>query len=117
MYYMLMIHVKESDWTGMDEAQQAEIMSQHEALEQSLRKSGKYLGCGGLATTDAATTVRFEGAKALVVDGPFAETKEQFGGYYLVDAKDLDDAIEIAKRIPHVADASIEIRPVLDLRT
>jgi len=63
-----------------------------------------------------ATTLRYENGRRIVTDGPYAETKEQFGGYYVVDAKDLDDAIEIASRIPLTARASVEIRPVQDLR-
>jgi hypothetical protein len=86
-------------------------------LEQDLRKAGKYRGCGGLAATSAATTVRLGSGKPLITDGPFAETKEQFGGYYLVEATDLDDAMSYAARIPGMGNRAVEVRPVLDFRT
>jgi hypothetical protein len=117
MIYMLMIYADEADWTTKSEAEMAPIMREHERLEQDLRKAGKYRGCGGLGPTSAATTVRLGANKPLVTDGPYAETKEQFGGYYLVDAQDLDEALAFAARIPGVGNRAVEVRPVLDLRT
>lgn len=112
MYYALFIYADEAEWTRHDEAKQSEVMSRHEELERDLRKAGKYVDCGGLHPTEAATTLRIENGKTLVTDGPYAETKEQLGGFYLVDAKDLDDALSIAKRIPVTGRGAIEIRPI-----
>ncbi len=116
MNYMLLIYADESGWTGKTETEMAPIMERHEQLERELRRAGAYRGCGGLAPTSAATTVRLENGRRLVSDGPYAETKEQFGGYYVIDAKSLDDAIDIAARIPFAARGGVEIRPVMDLR-
>lgn len=112
MRYILLIHSDESVWTRYDEATQAGVMKQHEELERELRKAGKYHDCGGLATTDSATTLRYKDGESFITDGPYAEAREQFGGYYVVDAADLDDAIAIAKRIPVTPDGSVEIRAV-----
>lgn len=117
MVYMLMIYADEADWTTKSEAEMAPVMRAHEELEQDLRKAGKYRGCGGLAPTSAATTVRIRAGKPLITDGPYAESKEQFGGYYVVEANDLDEALSFAARIPGVADRAIEVRPIVDFRT
>ena len=117
MIYLLMIYANEADWTTKSEDEMAPVMRAHDRLEQDLRKAGKYRGCGGLAPTRAATTVRIRAGKPLITDGPYAETKEQFGGYYLVEATDLDEALSFAARIPGVGDRAIEVRPVLDFRT
>jgi hypothetical protein len=117
MVYILMIYANEADWTTKTEAEMAPVMTAHEQLEQDLRKTGKYRGCGGLAPTSAATTVRLSSGKPVITDGPYAETKEQFGGYYLIDAKDLDEALSFAGRIPGMGSRAVEVRPVLDFRT
>ena len=117
MIYILMIYADEADWTTKSEAEMAPVMREHERLELDLRKAGKYRGCGGLAPSSAATTVRLGASKPLITDGPYAETKEQFGGYYLIDAHDLDDALSFAARIPGVGHRAVEVRPVLDFRT
>ena len=116
MIYMLMIYSREADWTTKSEAEMAPIMSEHERLEQDLRKAGKYRGCGGLAPTSAATTIRLGTGKPVVTDGPFAETKEQFGGYYVIDANNLDEALAFAARIPGFGNRAVEVRPVADFR-
>jgi hypothetical protein len=112
-----MIYADEADWTTKSEAEMAPIMNAHEELEQALRRAGKYKGCGGLAPTTAATVLRISDGKAVITDGPYAETKEQFGGYYLVDAKDLDEALSFAARIPGFGNRAIEVRPVMDFRS
>src|SRR5215470_13667205 len=117
MVYMLMIYADEADWTTKSEAEMAPIMSEHERLEQDLRKTGQYRGCGGLAPTASATTVHFDDGRPLVTDGPYAETREQFGGYYLIDVKNLDEALSVAGRIPGVGKRAVEVRPVLDFRS
>ena len=117
MIYILMIYADEGDWTTKSEAEMAPVMNAHAELEQALRKAGKYKGCGGLAPATSATTLRIRNGKPLVTDGPYAETKEQFGGYYVVEAKDLDEALSFAARIPGMGSRAVEVRPVLDFRT
>lgn len=112
MLYFLAIHGDESIWTRNSEEQQALVMKAHEELERELRASGRYRGCAGLATSDTATTVRERDGGFLVSDGPFAEAKEQFGGFYLIDAADLDEAIAVARRIPVTPGGGVEVRPV-----
>jgi hypothetical protein len=112
MLYMLLIYAKEAEWNAFSEAEQAAVMRDHERLEDDLRNAGAYRSCGALEQTGAATTVRVRGGKTVVTDGPFAETKEQFGGYYIVDAKDLDAAMAFAARIPPARWGAVEIRPL-----
>ena len=112
MRYILLIHAEEEVWTNYDAETQAEQMKRHEELERDLRKAGKYVDCSGLATTNTATTVRFKEGETFITDGPYAEAREQFGGYYVVDAKDIDDAIAIAKRIPVTTNGGVEIRKI-----
>ncbi len=116
MIYMLMIHCEEPVWTRYDEAQQAENMRAHEELARDLEKADQYRGCGGLEPTGAATTLRARGGAVTVTDGPYAESREQFGGYYVVEVDDLDQAIAIARRIPLTPNAAVEIRPIADFR-
>lgn len=115
MQFMLLIYEDESIY-GEDPNDPAlmTIVGQHRALAQSL---GKTLVSGsGLNTTHSATTVRTKNGKVKSVhDGPFAETKEQLGGYYIVDVPDLDAALAIAKRIPMLKDGSVEIRPLMHM--
>ena len=115
MRYMLLIYSNEADWETSSEAEQGAIMRDHTRLMDDLVKAGKYKTCDALEPIRTATTVRVRGGKTLVTDGPFAETKEQLGGYYLVDAKDLDDVIAIAARIPTVRNGSIEVRPIREV--
>ncbi len=117
MIYMLMIYANEADWATKTEAEMAPMMEAHAQLEEDLRKAGKYRGCGGLAPSSAATTIHLGSGKPVVTDGPYAETKEQFGGYYVIDARDLDEALAFAGRIPGMGKRAVEIRPILDLRT
>ena len=112
MQYMLLIHAEEEVWTNHDEATQAGVMKDHEALDRDLRQAGQYIDCRGLTPTHAATTLRYKEGESFLTDGPYAETREQFGGYYLVDAKNLDDAIAIARRIPVTPNGAVEIRTV-----
>ena len=112
MNYVLLIHAEEEVWTNHDEETQSRVMKAHEELERELRKAGKFRNCGGLAPTHTATTVRFKEGESFITDGPYAEAKEQFGGFYVVEARDLDDAIAIAKRIPVTPNGAVEIRTV-----
>jgi hypothetical protein len=115
MRYLLLIYqdeVAHSHWT--QEQLAAEYQAYNEFTE-SVAKSGALQSGEPLMPTNTATTVRVRNSKTLTTDGPFAETKEQLGGYYLVNCKDLDEAIALAARIPAATDGSIEIRPVMEL--
>lgn len=112
MKYMFLIYVDESDpRSGGSE----EDMAGHVALARDAMARNAYVTCDALAQTPAATTVRVREGKALVTDGPFAETKEALGGYYVLECKDLDEAIAYAAKIPPVTRGSIEIRPVMEI--
>src|SRR5262245_6115642 len=113
MQYLLLIYLEESRWEKLGDAEQQKIYQQYRDLIGDLQKSGKYLGGHELQPTSTATTVRLRNGKKSVTDGPFAETKEQLGGYFLVEAKDLDEAMAMAARIPSAATGAIEIRPVV----
>ena len=115
MEYMLLIYNSEADGKKMSAAQQGEIFQEYMTFTQDLTKSGKNKGGNPLEQTTTATTVRVRNGKTVVTDGPFAETKEQLGGYYLVEAKDLDEAISIAAKIPGAKHGSIEVRPVMKI--
>ena len=115
MDYMLLIYGSEEQAQKMSAAEGQQMFQEYMAFTQDLSKSGKNKGGAPLERTTAATTVRVRNGKTQVTDGPFAETKEQLGGYYLVEAKDLDDAIAIAARIPGAKHGSIEVRPVMKI--
>ena len=112
MKYMLLIYLDED---GLSETDRAECYVQSAQFAVQLSKTGQYLGAGPLHPTSTATSVRIRDNKRLVTDGPFAETREQLGGYFLVDAKDLDEAIGIAEGIPAGRWGTVEIRPVMEI--
>ena len=114
MEYLLLIYENEKAWEGMPEAQKGAIFGEYGAFTEDIKKRGNYKGGNPLQPVATATTVRVKGGKTLATDGPFAETKEQLGGYYLVDAKDLDEAIALAARIPAARTGSIEVRPIMN---
>lgn len=114
MQYLLLIYETEREfYDALGETEKQEIYRQYRELIQELEKSGKYIGGHQLQPIGTATTVRVRDGKSAVTDGPFAETKEQLGGYFLVEAKDRDEALAIAARIPSVHRGSIEVRPVV----
>ncbi|MGH9158929.1 MAG: YciI family protein [Vicinamibacteraceae bacterium] len=115
MRYMLLIYEREADWAALSEAERDQMIGEYYQLTDSLQSSGAYLAGAPLQPTPTATTVRVRDGKTVTTDGPFAETREQLGGYYLVDAKNLDEAIAIAGRIPGARLGSIEVRPVLEM--
>ena len=113
MQYLLLIYDNEQRWATYSKEDAETIMGDYRSLTQSLAQSGNYKGGNQLQPVAAATTVRVRGGKRQTTDGPFAETREQLGGYFLVDAADLDEAIAIAERIPAAATGSIEVRPIV----
>jgi hypothetical protein len=113
MQYLLLIYDQESQWGNLNEAEQGKLMQEYGELIKSIQQSGHYLASSQLHPVSKATTVRVRDGKKLVTDGPFAETKEQLGGFYLIEAKDLDDAVAIAARVPSARWGSIEIRPLV----
>src|SRR5712675_1405891 len=115
MEYMLLIYNSEADDKKMSQETYQQIFQEYMTFTQDITKSGKNKGGAPLEQTATATTVRVRNGKTVVTDGPFAETKEQLGGYYLVEAKDLDEALSIAARIPGAKFGSIEVRPVMKI--
>jgi hypothetical protein len=116
MQYMLMCCIDEKAWTQLPDSNRDKIMGEYGALIQSLVTSGQFRGGGQLCSTSSATTVRMKGGKLALTDGPFAETKEQLGGYHLVECRDLDEALSIASRIPTLpAGGAIEVRPFVSI--
>jgi hypothetical protein len=112
MQYLLMIYTEESRMLAMSESEAAAQMAAYAEFTESIVKSGQLRAGDRLRPTSTATTVRVKDGKTLTTDGPFAETREQLGGYYLVEAKDLDEAVGIAARIPSARSGSIEVRPI-----
>jgi hypothetical protein len=113
--YALLICVEEKLMADMTEAEGAESMAAYERFMQEMGSRGVIQGGDRLRPVSDATTVRVRGGEVLTADGPFTETKEQIGGYFVVDCKDLDEAIEVAAKIPGAALGSIEVRPIWDM--
>jgi hypothetical protein len=113
MQYLLLIHDKESEWGTLTEAQQSAMMKEYQDFTKSINESGHWRASSQLHPVSKATTVRIRDGKKMVTDGPFAETKEQLGGFYLVEAKDLDEAVALAARVPSARFGSIEVRPLV----
>jgi hypothetical protein len=113
MQYLLLIYRNEAEQAKMDAAALQKMGGDYGAFTQSIIQSGNFKAGDGLQPTSTATTVRVRDGKTLTTDGPFAETREQLGGYYLVEAKDLDAALEIAARIPGAKVGSVEVRPIM----
>jgi hypothetical protein len=113
MQYMLLIYGDEASWGSASAEEQAKSMQEWNDYTQWLKDSGAHIAGDALAPTTAATTVRVRDGKTLTTDGPFAETKEQLGGYYLIEAANLDDAIAAAARCPGAFGGTMEVRPVV----
>jgi hypothetical protein len=113
MQYLLLIYENEKRWSTMTESDRGAEYAEYTSFTEDIKKAGKMVAGDALQPTTTATTVRVRDGKRLTTDGPFAETKEQLGGYYLVDAKDLDEALAIAARIPAARSGSIEVRPIM----
>lgn len=115
MKYMLLIHGEEHAWSSLSENDQKAMSAEYGKFTESIQATGNLIAGAQLRPTSSATSVRLRDGKRLVTDGPFAETREQLGGYYLIDAKDLDEAIGIAARIPSARFGTIEVRPVVEM--
>jgi hypothetical protein len=114
MKYLCLIYSDESQWARMSKAEIDALMGDYFTFTQDIQKSGHFVAGDELQPTQSATTVRVRNGKVSTTDGPFAETKEQLGGYYLINAKDLNDAIQVAARIPSAQGGSIEVRPLME---
>jgi hypothetical protein len=112
MQYLLLIHGDGETFDAMSDEQQNEMLREFGEFTSDLRESGAYVDSNRLAPSPTASTVRVRGGETIVTDGPYAETKEQLGGYYLVETESIDEALEWAARIPAVRFGSVEVRPV-----
>ena len=115
MQYLCLIYDDESLWANMPEGERNAVYNEYIGFTQSIKDSGALVAGDALEPTQTATTVRVRNDETLTTDGPFAETKEQLGGFYLIDAADLDEAIEIAAQIPGASHGTIEVRPVWEM--
>jgi hypothetical protein len=114
MRYLCLIYTDEAAEGRRRQAEQQKLMAEYYAFTDEIRKAGAYRASDALHPTSTATTVRVREGAIQTTDGPFAETKEQLGGYYLLECKDLDEAIQWAAKIPNARDGCVEIRPVVD---
>ena len=112
MQYLLLIYSNEAEAAKADQAALGKLMGEYRDFTQGIVQAGQFKAADRLKPSSTATTVRVRNGKAVTTDGPFAETREQLGGYYLIDVKNLDEATAIAARIPTARDGSIEVRPV-----
>jgi len=113
MQYMLLIYGDQNGWQSRSEEENNQLMQDYYRFTEDLQKSGSMVGGDALEPTQTATTVRVRNDETLTTDGPFAETKEQLGGYYIVDVGSLDEALEWAAKIPGAKHGSVEVRPVM----
>jgi len=115
MKYLCLIYSDETQWPKLPKADADKWMGEYMEFTDHIKQSGHYVGSNRLQPTQAATTVRIRNGKLSTTDGPFAETKEQLGGYYLIEARDLNEAIQVASRNPGARHGSVEVRPVMDV--
>ena len=114
MKYLCLFYDEEKKLNSMSMADGEAFMGEYFGFTEGIKKSGHYLGGNALQPVQTATTVRVRNGKMSTTDGPFAETQEQLGGYYLIEAKDLNDAIRVAAQIPSSRIGSIEVRPIME---
>jgi hypothetical protein len=112
MRYLCLIYDSEASLAAMSKAEAEGFMGDYFAFTDSIRKSGQYVAGEALKPVQTATTVRVRQGKVSTTDGPFAETKEQLGGFYMIEARDLNEALQVAARIPSARTGSVEVRPV-----
>jgi hypothetical protein len=116
MQYLLLIHDDESQWSTMSDDERDKLYAGYGTFTNEVRESGALIGANQLQPTTTATTVRVRDGETLTTDGPFAETKERLGGYYLIEVESLDEAIEWAAKIPTARTGTIEVRPIVPAR-
>jgi hypothetical protein len=114
MRYLCLIYDEEKKLGTMAKAEADQFMGEYFAFTEGIKQSGHYLGGEALQPVQTATTVRVRNGKTSTTDGPFAETKEQLGGYYLINARDLNDAIQVAAKIPSARIGTVEVRPIME---
>jgi len=112
MRYLCLIYDEEKKLGAMSKGESDAFMGEYFAFTEDIKKSGHYVGGNALQPANTATSVRVRGGKMSTTDGPFAETKEQLGGYYLIEAKDLNDALQVASKIPSAKLGTVEVRPI-----
>lgn len=115
MKYLCLIYQDEAQMAKASKADMDKMHAEYTAFTDGVKKSGHHLGSNGLQPTSAASTVRVRNGKISTTDGPFAETKEQLVGYYLIEAKDLNDAIQVGAKIPSARVGSVEVRPIWEM--
>ncbi len=116
MKYACLIYVDEAQYQKMSKVEVDKLNAEYFAFTDDIKKSGHHIAGDAFQTTQTATTVRVRNGKTSTTDGPFAQTKEQLTGYYLIEARDIDDAIRVASRIPDVRVGSIEVRPIMEFQ-
>jgi len=116
MQYLLLIHEDEKKYWGLKDDERTALGQEYGAYTEALRSSGAMVGGAQLQPTASATSVRVKNGETVVTDGPFAETKEQLGGYYLVEAESIDEAIDWAAKIPAARTGTIEVRPLVPMQ-
>jgi hypothetical protein len=116
LQYLCLIYSDESQWPGLPKPEYDRVLGEYLTYMHDIRKSGHYLGCNRLQPTGSATTVRVRNERIATTDGSFAETKEQLGGYFLLEARDLNEAIQLAARIPGARYGCIEVRPIMEVQ-
>jgi hypothetical protein len=114
MRYLCLIYDEERKMNALPKSEAEGILGEYFAFTDGIKKSGHYIGGEALQPVRTATTVRVRNGKVSATDGPFAETKEQLGGYYLINARDLNDAIQVAAKIPSSRFGSVEVRPIME---
>ena len=114
MRYLCLIYENEKEWESKPQSELEAVMGEYHTFTENIRSNGKFVAGEALQPTPTATTVRVRNGKVSTTDGPFAETKEQLGGFYLIEAKDLNDTIQVASKIPSARDGAVEVRPVID---
>ena len=117
MKYLCLIYDEEKKMGSMPKSEADAFMGEYFGFTEGIKGSGHYLGGNALQPVGTATTVRVRNGKVSTTDGPFAETQEQLGGYYLIEARDLNDALQVAARIPSSRTGSIEVRPIMEFNT
>ncbi len=116
MKYVCLVYVEETKLDALSKSELEALVDESLDYDDVLRRSGHYIVSDALQSVQTATTVRVRSGKVVTTDGPFAETKEQLGGFFLIEARDLNDAIQVASKIPPARLGSIEVRPILELK-